>query len=60
MKNVKHKKLYYEKETQAHLVYLCEARRLPHTGDRDTLIVRLAASDEVADAEPEVEPGTEE
>ncbi len=60
MKNVKHEKLDYEKETQAHLVYLCEARRLPHTGDRDTLIARLVAFDKATEAEPEVESGTEE
>ncbi len=39
-----------EKETYFQLVYLCEARRLLHTGTREQLIARLV------EAEPEPEP----
>lgn len=36
-----------EEQSQATLVYICEGKRLPHTGDRDTLIARLVEAEKV-------------
>ena len=49
-------KTKYDKETQAMLVYMCEGRRLLHTGDREVLIARLVESDKSKEPEPEPTP----
>ncbi len=48
-----------EKESQGHLVRMCEGKGLPHTGDKDALIARLVAYEEAKGTEPEPEPGAE-
>jgi len=45
-----------EKETQFQLVYMCEARRLLHTGNKDQLIARLVEAEQ-AEAKQETESG---
>jgi len=42
-----------EKETQFQLVYMCEAKRLPHIGNRGQLIALLVEAKRV---EAELEP----
>lgn len=49
-----------EKQHQAQLVYMCEGKRLPHTGDKDALIARLVAFEEAKATEPEPEPPVSE
>lgn len=44
-----------EKETYFQLVYMCEAKRLLHTGDKSQLIARLVEAEQ-AEAEEEPEP----
>ncbi len=53
-------KTKYEKElegqSQATLVYMCEGKRLLHTGDKDALIARLVEWEESQEPEPGPEP----
>lgn len=42
-----------EKQPYSTLVYMCEGKRVLHTGDKDDLIARLV---EAHQAEPEAEP----
>ena len=56
-------KTKYEEEleelSQGPLVRMCEAKGLPHTGDKDALIARLVAFEEAKATDPETEPETE-
>lgn len=49
-------KTKFEEQHQAQLVYMCEGKRLPHTGNREALIARLVEWEKSQNPEPEPPP----